>query len=73
MADAQKFYLPSNDYIFKSLLFRNPEQLRLFLACLLPDMAASLDTLRFANSELLSLNRQGKNVRLDLNMTVGHG
>ena len=73
MADAQKFYLPSNDYIFKSLLFRNPEQLRQLLACLLPDMAASLDTLRFANSELLSLNRQGKNVRLDLNVTVGQG
>lgn len=73
MADTQKFYLPSNDYIFKSLLFRHPEQLRRFLACLLPDLAPCLDTLQFANSELLSLNRQGKNVRLDLNLTLGNG
>ncbi len=73
MENGQKYYLPSNDYIFKALMMRNPNLLRDFLRCVLPELEADCSELSVANADLLSLGAGEKAIRLDLRVVTMAG
>lgn len=66
MENGQKFYLPSNDYIFKALMTRNVDLLRDFLGSVLPGIMEDFAAITVEHADLLGESTDSKIYKLDL-------
>lgn len=73
MENGLKYYLPSNDYIFKALMTRNITLLRDFLGCVLPGLMEDFADCSVANADLLGETTEAKVYKLDLVVTTRMG
>ncbi len=73
MENGQKFYLPSNDYIFKAMMTRNADLLRDFLGSVLPDLMTDFADCIVENGDLLGESTDAKLFKLDLVVTTRRG
>lgn len=68
MMEEPKFYLPTNDYIFKAMMVRNADLLQDFLIAVFPHLAHECRKISIADTELLPAQPDRKRASLDLKL-----